>query len=78
MDTVLKVLMAIASLIPLIKELMSLVEKDMGAGTGPDKKAAVLTGIQAVIEDQSVWEKVKGVFGVLIDFLAKIHFGAKS
>jgi hypothetical protein len=73
-----KVLLAIASLIPLIKELMGLVETDMGSGTGPDKKAAVMTGIQAVVEDPGVWERVKGVFSVLIDFLAKMHFGAKT
>ena len=78
MTTVLAVISAMGTLIPLIMELMKSVEADMGTGTGADKKAAVLSGVQAVVGDPTIWTKVQGFMGTLIDVLAKFHFGAKS
>ena len=68
--TALSVLMALPSFIKLIKELMATVQAEMGAGTWPDKKTIVLSGLQTVITDETVWAKVQGIFSMLIDILA--------
>ena len=72
------VIQTLGAIIPLIMEMMKAVEADLGQGTGATKKDAVMTGIQAVIADQGVWSKTNGIFSVLIDVYAKLHFGAKA
>ena len=76
--TVMTVLMAIPNLISIIMDLMKTVELEMGSGTGADKKAAVLSGVAAVVGDATVWTKVQAVFAGIIDILAKFHFGSKA
>ena len=66
----LQVLMMLPQFIKMIKELMASVQEEFGKGTGPDKKAAVLSGVQAVVANETVWQKVQGLFSALIDFLA--------
>ena len=70
--SVMSVLMALPKLIGLIKELMTATQAEMGTGTGPDKKTVVLSGLQAVITDETIWQKVQGIFSIVIDFLAMI------
>ena len=45
----LSLLAALPELVTLIKDLMTHAQNDMGAGTGPDKKAVVLSGVQAIV-----------------------------
>jgi hypothetical protein len=68
--SVMQVLMMLPAFIKLIMELMDTVQAEFAQGTGPDKKTAVLAGIQAVIGDATVWQKVSGLFSTVIDFLA--------
>jgi hypothetical protein len=68
--SVIAVLAALPSLIKLVRELMALAQSEYGAGTGQDKKAAVLVGVANVVGDETVWEKVKGIFGWIIDCIA--------
>lgn len=42
----------------------------MGAGTGKEKKEIVLTIVSDVIGDETVWDKVKGIFSWTIDCIA--------
>ena len=76
--TVLGILAALPGLINIILELMKAVETEMGSGTGPDKKTAVLSSLQAVIGDPTVWTKLQTFFAGLINVLALMHFGAKN
>jgi hypothetical protein len=69
-SSVMAVLMALPNFIKLIKELMATAQTEYGQGTGPDKKTAVLNGVQAVITDETIWQKVQGIFSILIDLLA--------
>lgn len=69
-ETVMQILLALPSLIKTIKELMALAQSEFGKGTGAEKKDVVLSGIAAVINNESVWEKVKGIFSIIIDTLA--------
>lgn len=68
--SVMAVLTALPSLVKLIKELMAMAQAEFGAGTGPDKKAAVLAGVANVIGDDGVWQKVQGIFSWIIDCVA--------
>ena len=68
--SVMGVLAALPKLIGLIKELMAATQNEMGSGTGADKKTVVLSGLQAVITDETIWQKVQGIFSIIIDFLA--------
>jgi len=68
--SVMSVLMALPSLIKLIKEAMTTAQDAFEKGKGAEKKDAVLSGLQAVITDETVWEKVKGMLSAFIDFIA--------
>lgn len=71
--------MLIASLISPLLELMKLAEADFASApkSGADKKAAVLSGIQAVVNDQAMWGKISSFMSSLIDVMSKIHLGSK-
>ena len=69
-ESVLTVLIGISGFIKLIRELMLLAQTEFGVGTGIEKKAAVLDGISAIIGNDTVWDKVRGLFGIIIDTLA--------
>lgn len=72
-------ILLIASLISPIIELMKIAETDYtSAGAGADKKVAVLSGVQAIVSDQTMWAKISGFISSVVDIIAKIHFGAKS
>jgi hypothetical protein len=77
MTTVLEFLSTISTLVPVIKEMMTSIEAEMGAGTGADKKAAVISGIQGIVGDSSNWAHLQTILSVIIDFLAKKYFGSK-
>jgi hypothetical protein len=62
---------ALPELVILIKDLMAHAQNDMGAGTGSNKKAAVLNGVQAIVADPSLWQDIQGIVSHLIDFFAK-------
>jgi hypothetical protein len=57
---------------------MKTVEKEMGAGTGKDKKEKVLDGVRTIIGDETVWAKLQTLFSGIINFLAMMHFGSKA
>jgi Na+-translocating ferredoxin:NAD+ oxidoreductase RnfE subunit len=69
-ESVLTILMGIAGFIKLIRELMLLAQQEFGAGTGDQKKSAVLDGLSAIVGNDTVWDKVRGLFGIIIDTLA--------
>ena len=69
-ESVLTILMGISGFIKLIRELMLLAQTEFGAGTGEQKKAAVLDGLSAIIGNDDIWAKVRGLFGVIVDCLA--------
>ena len=68
--SVLQVLMALGSFVTLIRELMTVAQAEFGKGTGPDKAAAVLAGVEAVVSNSEVWDKVKGMFALIINCIA--------
>ena len=67
---ILAVLTALPGLIKLIRELMQQLQEQMGIGTGKDKKEIVLTTVAEIVGDETVWEKVKGIFSWTIDCIA--------
>lgn len=67
---ILSVLVALPQLIKLIRELMTQLQEQMGQGTGKEKKEAVLTIVSGVIGDETIWDKVKGIFSWTIDCIA--------
>jgi hypothetical protein len=69
-ESVLTILMSIASLVKIIKEMMILVQSEFPAGSGAEKKVAVLDGLSAIVGNETVWEKIRGLFGIIIDTLA--------
>ena len=69
-ETVMQVLLALPSLIKTIKELMTLAQSEFGKGTGTEKKEVVLSGVSSVINNDAVWDKVKGMFSLIIDTLS--------
>lgn len=68
--SVMAILTALPQFIQLIRELMTLAQDEFGKGTGPTKKDVIISGVQNIIGDDSVWNKVKSVVSILIDFLA--------
>lgn len=64
------VIMAIPNLIKLIRELMAALQEEMGPGTGAEKKATVMETVAGVVGNETVWEKVKGIFSWVIDCIA--------
>lgn len=79
MTTFLQVLAALPSLIQAILELMALAEKALpDKQSGVDKKAYVLTAIQATIGNDELWTSVKGLFSKLINMLALFNFGSSG
>jgi hypothetical protein len=42
----------------------------MGPGTGKEKKQAVLDVVAGIVGDETVWDKVKGIFSWTIDCIA--------
>lgn len=71
--------MLIVSLISPLLELMKLAEADFASvpKSGADKKAAVLDGIQAIVNDQTMWGKIASFMSGLVDVISKIHLGSK-
>lgn len=67
---VMQVIMALPALIVLVRELMKAAQDAMGAGTGAEKKKTVLEGIAAIIGNAEIWQKVQGIFSILVDVLA--------
>lgn len=68
--TVLAILNALPSLLKLIRELMTSLQQEMGAGTGIEKKNIVLEVVQGVVGNEDIWSKVKGIFSWTIDCIA--------
>ena len=64
------ILMGITGFIKLIRELMLLAQQEFPANSGPEKKTSVLAGLSAIIGNETVWEKIRGLFGIIIDILA--------
>jgi hypothetical protein len=69
-ESVFVILTGIAGFIKLIRELMLLAQQEFPANSGPEKKVSVLDGISAIIGNDIVWEKVRELFGVIVDCLA--------
>lgn len=69
-ESVLTILIGISGFIKLIRELMLLAQTEFGAGTGEQKKAAVLDGLSAIVGNDDVWAKVRSMFGIVVDCLA--------
>ena len=49
---------------------MALAQSEFGKGTGTEKKEVVLSGVSSVINNDAVWDKVKGMFSLIIDTLS--------
>jgi hypothetical protein len=69
-ETVMQILLALPSLIKTIKELMALAQAEFGKGAGEEKKSIVLSGIASIINNETVWTKVEGMFCLIVDTLA--------
>jgi hypothetical protein len=69
-ESVLTILMGISGFIKLVRELMLLAQQEFPANSGPEKKVSVLDGLSAIIGNETVWEKIRGLFGIIIDTLA--------
>ena len=67
---VLSVLTALPQLIKLTRELMQQLQEQMGKGMGKEKKEAVLIVVEGVIGNDTVWDKVRGIFSWAIDCIA--------
>jgi hypothetical protein len=68
-ESVLTILMSIASLVKIIKEMMILVQSEFPAGSGAEKKVAVLDGLSAIVGNDTVWTKIQSLVAITIDFL---------
>ena len=69
-ESVFAVLMGITGFIKLVRELMLLAQQSFPENSGVEKKASVLDGLSAIIGNDAVWEKVRVLFGVIVDCLA--------
>ena len=69
-ESVFTILMGIVSIVKLIKELMLICQQEFPAGSGELKKSTVLESLATIVGDDSIWEKVKNLFGVMIDCIA--------
>jgi hypothetical protein len=69
-ESVFTILMGIVSIVKLIKELMLICQQEFPAGSGEAKKSTVLESLATIVGDNTVWEKVKNLFGVMIDCIA--------
>ena len=67
---VLMVLTGIVSFVKLIREIMILCQQEFPANSGEAKKTTVLESLATIVGDDSIWEKVKNLFGVMIDCIA--------
>lgn len=67
---VLMVLTGIVSFVKLIREIMILCQQEFPANSGEAKKTTVLESLATIVGDDTVWEKVGGLFGVIVDCLA--------
>jgi hypothetical protein len=61
---------AIGAFIALVRELMSVAQSSFGSGTGDTKREVVLSGIEHVIGNDTIWQDVKGLFTKLVTVLA--------
>ena len=78
MTTSLSIISALPGIITAIFELMKLAEEAFPEpGTGQSKKEMVMTAIQAMVNNQEFWDKVKNFFSKAIDFMAVFNFGSK-
>jgi hypothetical protein len=68
--SVMTVLATLVAFIKLIKELMVAAQAEFAPGTGAEKKMAVLDGLPGIIGNETVWDKVKGIFSVAIDCIS--------
>ncbi len=68
-ESVLTILMSIASLVKIIKEMMILVQSEFPSGSGAEKKVAVLDGLSAIVGNDTVWAKIQSFVAITIDFL---------
>lgn len=68
--SILAVLTALPGLIKLIRELMQQLQDQMAQGSGKEKKEVVMTVISGIVGDETVWDKVKGIFSWTIDCIA--------
>ena len=67
---VLMVLTGIVSFVKLIREIMIICQQEFPANSGEAKKATVMESLATIVGDDAVWEKVRGLFGVIVDCLA--------
>jgi hypothetical protein len=67
---ILAVITALPGLVKLMRELMQQLQEQMGPGTGKEKKQAVLDVVAGIVGDETVWDKVKGIFSWTIDCIA--------
>jgi hypothetical protein len=78
MNTVLAILTALPSLAKAILELMKLIEEAFGQGTGVQKKEIVLSTVETLVNDDTMWLKVRNLFSGLINMLALFNFGSSG
>lgn len=67
---VLMVLTGIVSFVKLIREIMILCQQEFPANSGEAKKTTVLESLATIVGDDAVWEKMRGLFGVIVDCIA--------
>lgn len=78
MNTVLAILAALPSIVKAISDLMKLIEESFGQCTGTQKKEIVMSTVQTMINDDTLWEKVKAIFSGIINMLALFNFGSSG
>ena len=71
----------VVQLLPLVIQIMKIIEKLLGSGTGAIKKTFVLDSIQNIFKGSSdaedtdeVWDKIKSVLSPLIDITCLFLF----
>ena len=67
---VLMVLTGIVSFVKLIREIMILCQQEFPANSGEAKKTTVMESLATIVGDNTVWEKVKNLLGIMIDCIA--------
>ena len=75
---ILAVITALPGLVRLIRELMQQLQEQMGPGTGKEKKQVVLDVVAGIVGDETVWDKVKGIFSWTIDCIALFKIKAEE
>ena len=72
--SVTQLFLLIGAIAGIIRELVTMAQEVFGKGKGPEKFQAVISGVQALVENPEVpeiWERAQGIVTHIIEFYVK-------